>query len=110
MNILSHIVPGLNKEQVRFFKLYAGRVLSPEERKDLQLFDFIRKNGKDYDDNKAWLKIYDGKDKNAFYRLKNRLINDINKSLTIHHFEDDDFIYACHMLALYRFFSARNLW
>lgn len=110
MNILRHIVPGLNKEQVRFFKLYAGRIMTPEERKDMLLFDYIRKSGKDFDEHKAFEKIYGGKDKNAFYRLKNRLINDINKSLTIHHFEDDDFIYACHMLALYRFFSSRNLW
>lgn len=110
MNILQHIIPGMNKEQVRFFKLYSGRIVTSGERKDLQLFDYIRKTGKDYDDDVAFSKIYKGEDKNAFYRLKNRLTNDINKSLTIHHFDDDDFIYACHMLALYRFFSSRNLW
>jgi hypothetical protein len=81
-----------------------------DDRKDIQLFDFIRKSGADYDEEKAFEKIYGGKDKNAFYRLKNRLIGDLNKSLTIHHFEEDDFIYGCHMLALYHFFSVRNLW
>jgi hypothetical protein len=99
----------MNKEQIRFFKLYSARTAAGD-RKDIQLFDHIRKNGKDYDDHKAFSKIYNGNDKNAFYRLKNRLLSDLNKSLSIQHFEDNDFIYTCHMLALYKFFSQKNNW
>ena len=63
-----------------------------------------------YEDNNAYKKLYKGDDKNAFYRLKHRLLGDLNKSLSIQHFEDNDFIFTCHMLALYKYFAAGNKW
>ena len=110
MKILEQVILGLNKEQIRFFKLYTGRTGTAEERKDLLLFDYIRKAGKNYEDSLAYKKLYKGEDKNAFYRLKHRLLGDLNKSLSIQHFDDNDFIYTCHMLALYKYFAAGNKW
>ena len=110
MNILQQVVLGLNKEQIRYFKLYTGRIVRTDDRKDILLFDYIRKAGKEYDEENAFNKLYKGADRNAFYRLKNRLLNDVNKSLSIQHFEDSDFIYTCHMLALFKYFSTRNSW
>lgn len=110
MNILQQVVLGLNKEQIRYFKLYTGRIARPDDRKDLLLFDYIRKSGKEYNEESVFNKLYQGADRNAFYRLKNRLLNDVNKSLSIQHFEDSDFIYTCHMLALFKYFSTRNSW
>ncbi len=108
MNILQQLITGMNKEQIRFFKLFAGRTMTPDDRKDILLFDYIRKSGDDYNEEKIFNKLYASKDKNAFYRLKHRLLNDLNKSITIQHFDDDDFIYTCHTLALYKYFADNN--
>ena len=108
MNILQQLVAGMNKEQIRFFKLFAGRTITPDERKDILLFDYIRKSGDNYNEEKIVNKLYGSGEKNSFYRLKHRLLSDLNKSITIQHFEDDDFIYTCHMLALYKYFADNN--
>lgn len=107
MNILQHIITGLNKEQVRFFKMYMGNSYS-EPRKDIMLFDYLRKSGEHYDDSKIFSQLYGSRDKNAFYRLKNRLLQDLNRSLTIQHFEDDETIHLIHLVALAKFFFNRN--
>lgn len=108
MNILQQLIAGMNKEQIRFFKLLACRTMTHDHRKDILLFDYIRKTGEGYSEEKIFNKLYASKDKNAFYRLKHRLLNDLNKSISIQHFEDDDFIYTCHMLALYKYFADNN--
>ena len=65
----------LNKEQVRYFKLFASRTQQSFERKDIKLFDFLRKNEEDKEE--AFLqKLYPGESKNAWYRLRNRLLSD----------------------------------
>ncbi|MEO5569924.1 MAG: hypothetical protein ABIT08_08345 [Bacteroidia bacterium] len=107
MDILNQIINGMNKEQIRYFKLYASRFRS-EARKDLALFDYMRKSNDKYDDDKIFNKLYKGKEKNAFYRLKNRLLLDINKSITIQHFDDEETIHAFHLLGLVRFYINRN--
>ena len=43
MNLLQEVVLSLSKEESRFFKLFAGRTNTKDERKDLLLFDFIKK-------------------------------------------------------------------
>lgn len=97
----------MNKEQVRFFKMYTSR-FTVEDRKDLLLFDYIRKSGEKYEEEKILKKLYNGKEKNAFYRLKNRLLQDINKSITIQHFDDEETIFTFHLLALVRFYFNKN--
>lgn len=108
MDHLPRLVKSLNKEQVRYFKLFASRTQQSFERKDIKLFDFLRKNEEDKEE--AFLqKLYPGESKNAWYRLRNRLLSDLNKSLSVLHYEDDAFVHACHMLALYKFFFSKNL-
>ncbi|NNF01952.1 MAG: hypothetical protein HKN22_04645, partial [Bacteroidia bacterium] len=70
----------------------------------IQLFDYIRKSGQSYKEDQIVEKLYGKSGKNAFYRLKNRLLSDINKSLTIQHFEDDEMIHTLHLLALAKYF------
>ena len=72
MNLLQEVILSLNKEECRFFKLYAGRINVKDERKDLLLFDFIKKSDS-IDEDRVAAKLY-GENKNAFYRLKNRLL------------------------------------
>lgn len=108
MDILNDIINSMNKEQVRFFKLYASRIAKDESRKDLMLFNHIRKAGSTYDENKIFEKLYQAGDKNAFYRLKHRLLQDLNKSITIQHFDDDEVMTIFHLLALEKFYFDRN--
>lgn len=44
MDILNQIVEVLNKEEIRFYKLFAHRQQGNSERKDLYLLDALRKN------------------------------------------------------------------
>ncbi len=107
MDTVGAIITHLNKEEVRFFKLYHSR-MQRGERKDILLFDYIRKNGPDYDEQKIFQKLYGIKDKNAFYRLRNRLMTDLNKCLLLQHFDAEETLVAINLLALSRFYSARS--
>lgn len=108
MDILNQIIHLMNKEEVRHFKLFTARTQVKEPRKDLQLFDYIRKEDDFYDEELIFGKLYPGPSKNAFYRLKNRLLSDINKSLNLQHLDDDDTMHIFHLLSLTRYFQQRN--
>lgn len=108
MDILNRIVGLMNKEEVRHFKLFASRTQVDGNRKDLQLFDYIRKSGEEYAEEEIFAKLYDGSEKNSFYRLKNRLMQEVNKSLNLQHMEDDEVVYLFHLLSLSRFFHSRQ--
>lgn len=109
MDHLRGLVKSLSKEQVRYYKLFAARTQQAFDRKDLRFFDFLRQQ-KDTEQEEIFLKkLYPSFSMNAIYRLRNRLLSDLNRSLSVMHYEDDAFIHACHMLALYRYFFGRNL-
>lgn len=108
MDVLNNIVAGMTKEQVRFFKLYLGRSHFHEDRLDHRLFDYMRKSGDDYEEERIVKSLYKSNDKNAFYRLRNRLLNDLNKSLLLQHIDTDEVLYSLHLLSLAKFFLSRN--
>lgn len=108
MDTLQQIVSGLNKEELRFFKIYASRVNSNQPRKDLELFDLVRTQGSRFKDEAGSARLYPDGNKNPYYRLKNRLISDLCKCLMVQHFEEDDLIHAQNLLNLARFFHYRN--
>jgi len=76
MDLLNRIVTEMSPEDIRYFKVYATRITGYEGRKDLQLFDNVRQKKESYNEQKVMHKI-SGSNRNAFYRLKNRLINDL---------------------------------
>ncbi|MCB9235777.1 MAG: hypothetical protein H6581_29285 [Bacteroidia bacterium] len=98
----------MNKEEVRHFKLYTSRTQVTSDRKDLLLFDYIRKIGDSYEEDRIFEKLYGEGTKNPFYRLKNRLLSDLNKSLILQHVDDDDNIYMFHLLSLARYYRTKN--
>lgn len=112
MDILNQIIAGLNKEEIRFYKLLATRIeTAAEARKDIKLFDEMRKKGEAFDENVFLNKHYSdvsGPTKNAYYRLKNRLLRDVSESLALHHFKDDEQIYVLNLLALEKYFISKN--
>ena len=107
MDILNQIVEVLNKEEIRFYKLFALRQQGNSERKDLFLLDALRKNP-DASDEKIFRKLYPDGDKNAYYRLRNRLLEDINRSLMLQHYEDEELMMIFHQLTVVRIYTAKN--
>lgn len=86
MDQLSQLISCLNKEEVRHFKLmFKG---AKDEQLSLLLFNSIRQYGKEKGEVRFRKDHYDASD-NAFYRLKNRLLNDLQKSLLNLHFSRD---------------------
>jgi hypothetical protein len=109
MDHLPRLVKGLTREQARFYKLHAARTAHGGDRKDFRLFDLLRKNGSDDSGlDKFYAKHYTPNSKNAFYRLRNRLLEDLNRALTTLYYDEDEYIHTLHMLALYRHFAAMN--
>lgn len=108
MDILNQVIQAMTKEEVRHFKLFTARTLAEKDRKDVHLFDYIRRVGPEYDEERIFQRLYAEPDKNPFYRLKNRLMSDVNKSLALQHFDDDDVIHIFHQLSLARYFHNRN--
>ncbi len=108
MDILKRIIQSLSKEEVRFFKLYSNRISSGEERKDLLLFDYIRKHGEDYNEEKIFNKLYSSGSKNPFYRLKNRIAEDLNKSLTIQHYSYSEEVQIHNLLTNVKLYAKKG--
>ncbi|MEX0966118.1 MAG: hypothetical protein WD077_02695 [Bacteroidia bacterium] len=108
MDILERLVSSMNKEDVRHFKLYTARIHVQQDRKDLQLFDMVRRSGEDFSDDEAFRLLYKGSDKNPFYRLKNRLVTDLNKSILLQSFSKDEEVYLHNLLALCRYYYNQN--
>src|ERR1051326_3046238 len=108
MDILNQIVLNLNKEDLRFYKLFSARHDMGDGRKDLVLLDYIRDSEERYDEETIFKKLYGGKDKNALYSLKNRLIHDVARSLTVQYCYKDEILYIYHLLFLVRLYFTRN--
>ncbi len=99
MEILNELIIGMNKEEVRFYKLYATRTDNGIDRKDLQLFDYIRSSAEKYEEGRIYSKLYSVKDKNSFYRLRHKLIEEVNKSLILQYQESDETLFTHHLIS-----------
>ncbi len=108
MDILNSIVWGMNKEEVRHFKLWLNSTNAKADRKDVLLFDYIRQAGDKYNEELIFKKLYKGLDKNSFYRLKNRLQQDLGYNLSLLHFSKHDANNLFLFLSLYNIFISRN--
>jgi hypothetical protein len=75
---LDIIIDSLSKEEVRFFKLFLNRTVR-KNRKDLDLFDYMRKQKGNYH-TKDLLKKLKTNAAN-YYTIKNRLYHELNNSM-----------------------------
>ena len=100
MNILLKTIESLNKEEIRYYKIFSNRTHDEKNRKDKILFDEIRKNINDYDEKRIAKEMY-GDKKNNFYQLKNNLLHSINKSIVSQHTnkENDTSLYNIILLS-----------
>lgn len=108
MDVLARIISDMNKEDIRYYKLYASRISSVNDRKDIRLFDYIRKSGDEYDDEYIFKKLYGGDNKNAYYRLKNRLTEDLTCCLITQHYYKHSSLYIYYLLSVAGLYFSRN--
>jgi len=108
MEILEQMIARLEKEEIRFFKVYATRMDVKEPRKDIELLDIIRKEREAFDEDAAIANLYSDGNRNAYYRLKNRLKTELGKSLMLQHMDHEDTSQVLHLLHLARHYQARN--
>ena len=85
-NALDTIVQSLSKEEVRFFKLFLKRT-DNKNRKDVDLFDYIRKKKGDFDTKDILKKLETNP--NNYYQIKNRLYHELNNSMVWQHIWKD---------------------
>lgn len=108
MEVLQSVIANMNKEEVRNFKLWLNSTNASDERKDVQLFNYMRSSGDGYNEDFVFKKLYGKGDKNSFYRLKNRLLDDIGYNLATLHFDKHEGNNLFLFLSLYNIFISRN--
>lgn len=84
---LNTIVQRLTKEEIRFFKLFLNRT-NAKNRKDVDLFDLMRKKRDDLNTDEALYKLKINS--NNYYQIKNRLYNELNNSMIWQHIWKDN--------------------
>lgn len=109
MDTLNQMILGLSKEEIRFYKIYSSRIASNAPRKDIELFDLIRKERDQFNEDAVANRLYPDGNKNPFYRLKNRLKTELSKSLMVQHFDNEDVTQAINLYNLARHYMSRNL-
>lgn len=113
MDILERIVENLTSDEVRRFKILSNRFKADEEKKLLVLFDAIRAGSfKDIEDD-VITQFYgstDAKSKNSYYRLRNKLLSNLEKSLLFYHFNYKNSIESYSNIQLSILFRERGLY
>ncbi|MCS6934284.1 MAG: hypothetical protein NZM35_03910 [Chitinophagales bacterium] len=108
MDILRQAVKALSKEEVRTFKLWLKSSYKNTARKDVALFDYIRKSGDCYREDFIHRKLYGKHHKNSFYRLKNRLLENVASHLSLLHADKHTVNKLFWFLSLHQIFIAKN--
>lgn len=105
MEKLTEIVRSLTKQEVRNFKIYEKRIGADRyEKKLVKLFDFLRSGKFTEHEPELVGKFYEKTNRNAYYRLKNRLLNNLQKSLIEFHLDVDNRMMVLGTIMLARIF------
>ncbi len=108
MDSLSQIIKNLKKEEIRSFKIFMKRYERAEEAKVSFLFDYIRDGILTEDE--IIKKLFPGNkpNMNAYYRLRNRLKTELEKSLLISHHDLDNRIALMNIINLANIFTYKS--
>jgi hypothetical protein len=107
MDVLQDLIKSLEKEELKSYKLFTKRTHNFENRKDIELFDSIKKQG-DESDKYHFNVIYKGTKPDAkYYRLKNKIADDIGIVLSNlnHKKSETDTI---HLIGLAKIFNGKQ--
>lgn len=105
MNHLSEIIINLSKEEIRNFKIFSNRINYGKSNKTVKLFDFLKTGTYSEDDEILVKLLYPKGNKNSFYRLKNRLLDDLKKTLLLQHIDFDEKVSVLNLISLANIFS-----
>ena len=110
MEMLEKVVSSFSKEEQRNFKLFALRSHEDKTRKDIQLFDILKKEGENFNERKALKKIYGSTGRiNTYHRLRNRLLTELGKSVALLYWEKDETASSLHFLTLSLLYRKKQL-
>jgi hypothetical protein len=107
MDILQDLIKSLEKEELKSYKLYTKRTHNFVNRKDIELFDSIKKQPEKLD--KYHFKaVYEGDKPDAkYYRLKNKIADDIGIVLSnLNHKKPE--IDVLHLIGLAKIFNGKQ--
>ncbi|MEO0473868.1 MAG: hypothetical protein AAF206_29940, partial [Bacteroidota bacterium] len=113
MDILERIIESLTSDEVRRFKILSNRFKADEEKKLLVLFDAIRGGDFKNEEEQVVTNFYGDispKSKNSYYRLRNKLLNNLEKSLLFYHFNYKNSIESYSNIQLAVLFRERGLY
>lgn len=113
MDILERIIENLTSDEVRRFKILSNRFKADEEKKLLVLFDAIRAGNFDETENDVITQFYgntSARSKNSYYRLRNKLLSNLEKSLLFYHFNYKSPIESYSNIQLSMLFRDRGLY
>ncbi len=113
MDILERIIENLTSDEVRRFKILSNRFKADEEKKLLILFDAIRSGGFKNVEEDVVQQLYgstDPKSKNTYYRLRNKLLSNLEKSLLFYHYNYKNSIESLNNLQLSMLYQERGLY
>ncbi len=108
MDVLEQMIARMGKEELRFFRMYALRMDVKGPRKDIDLFDRMKDAGDRFHEEETIAALYPDGNRNAYYRLKNRLKTELGKSLLLQHIDSEDTSQVLHYLLLARHYQSRN--
>jgi hypothetical protein len=107
MDILQDFIKTLSKEEFKSYKLFVKRTHNFDSRKDIELFDSIKKHGDETDTfhNKAIYKT--AKADAKYYRLKNKIVDDLGVVITnLNHRKPE--LDVLHLLSIAKIFNAKK--
>src|ERR1035441_9347434 len=108
MDALDQMVEDLTKDELRHLKYYFSRSDWYESRLDVALIDLMRKYGKKHTDDEMWRILYPEGTKNNYYRLRNRLIDEITRAMTLQYFDRDESNFIMYLTAMSKIYFSRN--
>ncbi len=109
MRDLFHIVQNLSKEEKRAFNLFLNRTQKSEGSKRVkELFDWVNKNPRG-SDGVIQQKLYPSGKKGTYYVLKNRLLDDLEKSLFLMHTSYSDRIKLIYQIGVAKIYINKLL-
>ncbi len=111
MDVLEKVIFSLTSDEVRRFKILSNRFKSGDEKKLIILFDTIRSEkfiDEEQEIVKSLYQTNDAQTRNRYYRLRNKLLENIEKSLTFYHFKYKDSIHAYYDIQLAIMFRERG--
>ena len=107
MDILQDLIKSLEKEELKSYKLYTKRTHNFDTRKDIELFESIKKQAEE-SDKYHFKAIYKGdKPDTKYYRLKNKIADDIGIVLSnLNHKKPETDV--LHLVGLAKIFNAKQ--